>query len=211
MSATLLFPTQNTGTTPLAPEAPGPPNEVLVFRRTEPSKSWLSAHLLYSRMQPYYSIYDWRANFLKHFWRPRWRMQMQSQWNGSYMLLFVKLAFMQPLANILGLCAFKKSKHTLTHQREYMSKGIWVWENLWMCVWRGIYMAYVRLHVREFHKHTDVTGAHEPLSLSVCGLISGSAQSVFWEFRSTNLTGVLREFLLQTTQKRLSPMIKVVE
>lgn len=97
VSATLLFPTQNTGTTPLAPEAPDPPNEVLVFRRTEPSKSWLSAHLLYSRMQPYYSIYDWRANFPKHFWRPRWRMQMQSQWNGSYMLLFLKFAFMQPL------------------------------------------------------------------------------------------------------------------
>lgn len=165
VSATLLFPTQDT--TPLAPEAPDPPNEVLVFRRTEPSKSWLSAHLLYSRMQRYYSIYDWRANFLKHFWRPRWRMQMQSQWNGSYMLLFLKSAFMQPLANMLGLRAFKESKHTLTHQRECMSKGIWVWENLWMCVWRGIYMASVRLHVRAFHKHTDFTGAHMSLYLCV--------------------------------------------
>lgn len=73
-------------------------------------------------------------------------------------------------------------------------------------------MASVRLRVQAFHKHTDFIGAHVSLYLWMFMVfISGSAQSVFGEFRSTNLTGVLWEFLLQTIQKRLLPVIKVVE
>lgn len=100
---------------------------------------------------------------------------MLSQWNGSYMLFFLKLRFVQPLANMQTnkvLSAFKESKHTLTHQREYMSKGICVWENLWMCVWgRGnLYglCAFARASVSQTYRFYWC--AREPLSLRVHGL-----------------------------------------
>lgn len=112
-----------------------------------------------------------------------------------------------------ALSAFKESEHSLTHQREHMTEGIR--ENLWTCVSEegGLCIASVCLPVRLFSQtYRFCWSAREGAYARVRGrCTAGSAQPACWQFRSANLTGVLREFLVLTIAKRLSPVIKVVE
>lgn len=73
-------------------------------------------------------------------------------------------------------------------------------------------MASVRLHVRVFHKHTDLYWcAREPLSLRVRGLYIWFCTVCLLKVQKNIFDRGSAEVSAQTIQKSLVPVIKVVE